>query len=83
MPTVHRFGPYRFYFFSEENDASHEAPHIHVRSGNGVASFWLAPVSVRDFEGYNRREVERLRRNVVANRELLLRRWHEFFDQRS
>ena len=83
MPTVHRFGPYRFYFFSEENDASHEAPHIHVRSGNGVASFWLAPVSVRDFEGYNRREVERLRRIVVANRELLLRRWHEFFDQRS
>ena len=83
MPTVHRFGPYRFYFFSEENSASHEPPHIHVRSGNGVASFWLSPVSVRDFEGYNRREVERLRRIVVANRELLLRRWHEFFDQRS
>ena len=51
MPTVHRLGPYRFYFFSEENDASHEPPHIHVRSGGGVASFWLSPVRTRDSRG--------------------------------
>ena len=82
MPTVHRLGPYRFYFFSEENDASHEPPHIHVRSGGGVASFWLSPVRTRDFQGYNPVEVERIRRIVEANRDLLLRRWHEFFDQR-
>ncbi len=83
MPTVHRLGPYRFYFFSEENRASHEPPHIHVRSGDGVASFWLEPVRTRDFEGYTPREVERIRRIVVAHRDLLLRRWHEHFDQRS
>lgn len=82
MPTVHRLGPYRFYFFSEENDASHEPAHIHVRSGDGVGSFWLAPVRIRDFQGYTPREVERIRRIVDANRDLLLRRWHEFFDQR-
>src|SRR6476660_9439913 len=80
VPTVHRFGPYRFYFHSEENYASHEAPHIHVRSGDGVASFWLVPVRVRDFEGYTPREVARIGRIVTANRDLLLRRWHEFFD---
>jgi hypothetical protein len=82
MPTVHRLGPYRFYFFSEENDASHEPPHIHVRSGDGVASLWLAPVRIRDFQGYTPREVERIRRIVVADRALLMRRWHEFLDQR-
>ena len=57
MPTFINSGR-RFYFFSDRRTLQlHEPPHIHVRSGNGVASFWLAPVRVRDFEGYNRREV--------------------------
>lgn len=71
----------RFYFFSNENRASHEAPHIHVASGNCRATFWLEPVSVRAVFAYTPREVERIRRIVVANRGLLLRRWHEFFDE--
>lgn len=81
MPTVHRFGPYRFYFDSEENGASHEAPHVHVRSGNGVASYWLEPVRIRDSQGYTPREADRIQRLVVANRALLLKEWHEFFGQ--
>jgi hypothetical protein len=81
VPTVHRFGPYRFHFYSNENRAAFEAPHIHIASGNGRAAFWLEPVSLRTNHGYNPSEVERLRRIVVANREVLLRSWHEFFDQ--
>ena len=81
MPVVHRFGPYTFYFFSNENQASGEAPHIHVRSGAGRGSFWLSPVSHRRSWGYTPREVDRIRRIVEANRELLLRRWHEYFDE--
>lgn len=83
MPTVHRFGPYRFHFYAHENYQTSEPPHVHVRSGNGVASFWLSPVGLRDSQGYNPREIERLRRIVIANRELLLRHWHDFFDQLS
>lgn len=79
VPVVHRFGPYTFYFFSEENRASDEPPHIHVRSGNGSAVFWLSPVSLREAYGYRAREVDRVRRIVQANRESLLRRWHEYF----
>ena len=81
MPTVHRFGPYRFFFYANENRASHEARHIHVASADGQASFWLEPVSVRATFAYTPREVERIRRIVVSNRELLLRRWNEFFDE--
>ena len=81
MPVVHRFGPYAFYFFANENRASHEAPHIHVRSAGGRCSFWLQPVSLRASWDYTPRELERIRRIVMANRELLLRRWHEFFDE--
>ena len=81
VPVVHRFGPYAFYFHSNENQAVGEAPHIHVRSGDGRASFWLQPVRARRVWGYTPREVDRIRRIVVANRELLLRRWDEFFDE--
>lgn len=80
MPTVHRLGPYRFFFYAQENRSSFEPPHIHVASGNGGAVFWLEPVSLRNVWGYTPREVERLRTIVTVNRELLVRSWHEFFD---
>ena len=83
VPTVHRFGPYRLWFFSDENQATNEPEHIHVESGNGWAIFWLRPVSVRDHRGYNPRELHRIRRIVTANREQLLRQWHEFFGKPS
>ena len=58
-----------------------EPPHVHVWSGNGSAVFWLSPVGLRDAHGYNPHEVERIRRIVVGSREVMLRRWHEFFDR--
>jgi hypothetical protein len=80
VPTVHRLGPYRFFFYSDENRRTNEPPHVHVRSGNGSAKFWLEPVSLHEYRGYTRREAERIRRIVAGSREMLLRRWHEFFD---
>ena len=81
VPTVHRFGPYRFYFWSHENRETRERPHIHVVSGDGEASFWFSPVAVREAWDYTPREIERIRRLVVAHREEILRRWHEFFGE--
>jgi hypothetical protein len=80
VPTVHRFGPYRFYFFSQENRHTGEPAHIHVASADGQAVFWLDPVSLRTNHGYTPRDIERLRRIVTANRALLRRRWNEFFN---
>jgi hypothetical protein len=81
-PFVHRFGPYRFYFWSNENRATGEPPHIHVTSPGGEAVFWLTPVPLRERWGYTDREVARIRRIVVAHQEELLRHWREFFDDR-
>ena len=83
MPTVFRSGPYRFYFYAKENRESFEAPHIHVQSGAGSASVWLLPVRIRDSQGYTPREVSRIRRIVVANQDLMLRRWDAFFGDQS
>jgi hypothetical protein len=38
MPTVLRWGPYRAFSYSNERG---EPPHIHVRSGDFEAKFWL------------------------------------------
>lgn len=83
MPTIHRLGPYRFLFYSNENRASREPPHIHVISADGEADFWLSPVSLRRAWRYTPREIERIRRIVTGSREMLLRRWNEFFDHPS
>jgi hypothetical protein len=44
MPTVLRWGPYRAFFYSNEGG---EPPHIHVRSGNYEAKFWLTTFLLR------------------------------------
>jgi len=38
-PTIFRERGYRFFFFSLEESRMH----VHVRSGNGEAEFWLEP----------------------------------------
>ena len=81
MPTVHRFGPHRFFVWSHENQETGEPPHIHVESADGLAVFWLSPVAVRESWGYTPRQLATIRRVVMAHRTQLLSRWHEFFDR--
>jgi len=38
-PTVFRVGPFRFFFFSREE----ERLHIHVQSADGEAKIWIEP----------------------------------------
>jgi hypothetical protein len=76
MPTVLRIGGHRFFFYSEER---HEPPHIHVRSAERYAKFWLDPVTVSEAYGYNARELLVIQRLVEENREVLLDAWNEHF----
>ena len=41
MPRVPIDGPYRFFFWSREND---EPPHVHVKRDRLEAKFWIDPV---------------------------------------
>ncbi|HEX8169364.1 MAG TPA: DUF4160 domain-containing protein, partial [Thermoanaerobaculia bacterium] len=50
MPTIHREGRYRFYFFSGDVG---EPRHVHVDSGDSSAKFWLSPVSVHYNLGFS------------------------------
>lgn len=43
MPTVLRIGPYRFFFFSRENN---EPAHVHIEAGGKEAKIWLASLEL-------------------------------------
>ena len=76
MPTVLRIGPYRFFFFSNEND---EPPHIHVRRDRGLAKFWLDPVGLAESSNFPAHELTSILRLVIENRAKLLAAWYEYF----
>lgn len=77
MPTVLRLGPYRFFFYSREND---EPPHIHVELGDRVAKYWLEPVEVASSSRFRSHELTTLRMLVIEHRSRFLDAWHEYFD---
>lgn len=42
MPVVFRYKSFRFFSYSNEGNPR-ENMHVHVRGGDGEATFWLAP----------------------------------------
>jgi len=76
MPTVLRFGPYRFFYYSADRK---EPPHVRVEREARRAKFWLDPVRLQDSGGFNRTEIRRLRVLVRRNESRLLEAWHAFF----
>jgi hypothetical protein len=79
MPNVLRIGPYRFGFFSKENN---EPPHVHVVRDKCVAKFWLGEtVRAARNDGFALHELNEIRKIVVKNRQILLEQWNEHFRQ--
>ncbi|HLC16029.1 MAG TPA: DUF4160 domain-containing protein [Thermodesulfovibrionia bacterium] len=77
MPTVFRFGPYRFFFYAGDKS---EPPHIHIEREDKTAKFWLVPVRLHNSRGLTLREINKLHKVVEHNRENFLRVWHEYFN---
>ena len=76
MPTVHREGPFRFFFFSNEGD---ESPHIHVQRDQALAKFWLDRVVLAASGGFRAHELRRIEQIVRDRQDQFLEAWHEFF----
>jgi hypothetical protein len=75
-PTVFRDGPYRFFFFSREEDRIH----VHAMSADGEAKFWLEPtVSLATFEGLEPKQLKRLQRIVEERQNEIRRAWKDHF----
>ena len=76
MPTALKTGPYRLYFYSNENN---EPPHIHVERDNLSAKFWLDPVGLARNFGFNARELRTIEEIINNNLTELSEAWDGHF----
>jgi hypothetical protein len=76
MPTVLRIGPYRFFFYSNENS---EPPHIHVKAADCESKFWLEPVQLVANHGFRVRDLSEIESLVIQNCGMLMEAWNEYF----
>jgi len=76
MPTVLKIGPFRFFFYSNENG---EPAHIHIQRDNMLAKFWLRPVALASSTRFSSKDLRKLETLVSENKELLLETWNEYF----
>ncbi len=76
MPTVLRIGPFRFFFYSNENG---ESAHIHIQRERMLAKFWLQPVALASSTRFSPKELSKLESLVKENKEILLEAWNEYF----
>lgn len=76
MPTILRIGPYRFFFYSNENQ---EPAHIHIQRERMLAKFWLNPVVLASSTRFSPKELKKVEQLVIENRNVFLEAWNEYF----
>ena len=76
LPTILRIGPYRFFFYSNENG---EPAHIHIQRDKALAKFWLKPVMLASSTRFSAKEIRELQKHVEKNRNKFLEAWNEYF----
>lgn len=78
-PTVHREGPFRFFFFSNEGT---EPPHVHIEAPGGSAKVWLATGELVCSTGFRPADLARITTIVRDNSTQFLEAWHEHFSKK-
>jgi Domain of unknown function (DUF4160) len=75
-PTIHREGPFRFFFFSNEPN---EPPHVHVQAAGASAKIWLHAVSVAQNQGFAAQELNQILRIVRERSPFFQEAWNDHF----
>lgn len=76
-PTVFQFRNYRFFFFSREEPRIH----VHVRSPDGEAKFWLEPeIELAVHRGLSPKELKELEQIVREKENEIREHWNKHFD---
>jgi len=76
MPTILRSGPFRFYFYSNEQS---EPPHVHVECRGAVAKLWIAPVTVASPGLLRPSELRDAIHVAQLHETTFLEAWHAYF----
>jgi hypothetical protein len=76
-PTVFRAGPFRFFFFSREE----ERLHIHVQSADGEAKVWIEPrIELAQSYQLSAQDLSRVLQLVIDHEQEIRDAWHRHFD---
>ena len=79
MPKIFEWEGHRFFFFSNEGMPLKHC-HIHVRKGVHIAKYWLDPEIQLEYSvGYASHELNEIEKQIGKNKELIRRKWNEFF----
>lgn len=76
MPTVFNLGPYKFYFYSNEN---HEPWHVHVDRDGCTAKIWLDGPREAGNYGFSAKEMKKIIELVKQNLLKCQEKWNEYF----
>ena len=77
-PTIHREGPFRFFFYSHE---SREPSHVHIERDDAIAKIWLHDGAIADSGGLPPRDLQRVVAIVMTHRDSFIEAWHEHFGE--
>lgn len=75
MPTVKGIsGAHRFFFYSFD---CNEPMHVHVQREKMMCKFWLDPVALSRNYGFSAKELNQIRKTILANLMTITEAWHE------
>ncbi len=75
-PTVFRDGPFRFFFFSREE----ERLHIHVQSPGGEAKFWIEPeIELAQLPTLSDQDLRRALELIIEHEQEIRDAWNRHF----
>lgn len=75
MPKVLTSGKYIVFFWLNEE----ERMHVHVRSAEKNAKFWIEPIGVVENYGYLSHEISEIINILSQNKKLIISKWVERF----
>lgn len=79
MPKIFEWKGYKFFFYSNEGDPL-ESVHVHVRKGENIAKYWIAPeISLASSWGMSSQELNMLENIVKEHKTKILEKWNEYF----
>lgn len=77
MPTVFTKDGFRFFFYSND----HRPIHVHVKRGDSEATFEVeGEIVLRESVGLKIKELVRAEELAIEHLELIIQKWHEYFD---
>jgi len=79
MPTIYNEKGYNFSFFAADGK---ETIHVHVTKGGSNAKLWLEPEIKWAFcYGFKAQEKNTILKLAKENREVLIKKWNDYFNQ--